>query len=74
MTRRMDQGPRAQSELRVGCLSLRVRKEIMVSEGLDSRLGQRTKAFLLLRAQESVTRKSGFRHTEQKIAGHGHLT
>lgn len=69
MTRRMGQDPPAQSELRRGYLSLEAGKEIMGLEGLHSRLhspptmrGQRTKAFLLLRVQRSITRKSGFRH------------
>ena len=38
MTKWMDQGPWAQFELGMGCLSLRTRKEIIVPEGLDSRL------------------------------------
>lgn len=38
MTKRMDQGPWAQFELGMGCLSLRARKEVIVPEGPDSRL------------------------------------
>lgn len=80
MTRRIGQGPWAQSNLRIGVAIPWIKKGnhgLLGTAGFTQPpqwLGQRTKAFLLPRAQGSVTTKSGFKHVDQRIAGHGHLT